>query len=121
MPVNGSRHSQSNAIRRNAAALNEQGIIYDDDAIHSTYSALTGGVDEPFPTLSRDGPRVSLTSETPFVCTKLTHAFSSLRTLLLLKSQTQQSLKNQNTCMKLDRVQGMQACLTRTLACIDRC
>jgi len=60
MPVNGSRQSQSASIRRNAAAaMNDAGLIYDDDAIHSTYSALTGGIEEPFPTLSRDGTRVS--------------------------------------------------------------
>lgn len=60
MPVNGSRHSQTATIRRNAAAaLNDQGTIYDDDPIHNTYSALTGGIEEPFPTLSRDGSRVS--------------------------------------------------------------
>lgn len=60
MPVNGSRHSQNSVMRRNAAAaLNDSGIAYDDDPIHNTYSALTGGVEEPFPTLSRDGPRVS--------------------------------------------------------------
>lgn len=59
MPVNSSRISQTANIRRNAAAaLNDPGLIYDDDAIHSTYSALTGGVEEPFPTLSRDGTRV---------------------------------------------------------------
>lgn len=61
MPVNGSRQSQTATIRRNAAAaaLNEAGVIYDDDPIHNTYSALTGGIEEPFPTLSRDGSRVS--------------------------------------------------------------
>ena len=60
MPVNSSRHSQPTTIRRNAAAtVTSPGIIYDDEAIHNTYSALTGGVDEPFPTLSRDGTRVS--------------------------------------------------------------
>ena len=59
MPVNGSRNSQINPIRRNVAAINDPGIIYDDEAIHNTYSALTGGSDEPFPTLSRDGMRVS--------------------------------------------------------------
>lgn len=60
MPVNGSRHSQTSTIRRNAAAaLNDQGVIYDDDPIHNTYSALTGGIEEPFPILSRDGSRVS--------------------------------------------------------------
>ncbi|KAK5101414.1 hypothetical protein LTS08_005021 [Lithohypha guttulata] len=59
MPVNGSRHSAGAAIRRNAAALNDPNVIYDDDPIHNTYSALTGGVDEPFPTLSRDGTRLS--------------------------------------------------------------
>lgn len=60
MPVNGSRHSQTTNIRRNAAAaMNDPAMIYDDDAIHSTYSALTGGIEEPFPTLSRDGTRVS--------------------------------------------------------------
>lgn len=64
MPVNGSRQSQTSTIRRNAAAaaaaaLNDSGIIYDDDPIHNTYSALTGGIEEPFPTLSRDGTRVS--------------------------------------------------------------
>jgi len=60
MPVNGSRHSQPTTIRRNAAAaMNDPGIIYNDEALHNTYSALTGGIDEPFPTLSRDGTRVS--------------------------------------------------------------
>ena len=61
MPVNGTRISQSNTIRRNAAAaaaMNHD-VIYDDDALHSTYSALTGGDEEAFPTLSRDGTRVS--------------------------------------------------------------
>lgn len=62
MPVNNSRHSTGNTIRRNAAALNDSGMIYDDEALHSAYSALTGGVDDAFPTLSRDGTRVSLTS-----------------------------------------------------------
>lgn len=59
MPVNGSRQSQTATIRRNAAAaLNDPGTIYDDDPIHNTYSALTGGIEEPFPTLTRDGSRV---------------------------------------------------------------
>ena len=62
MPVNGSRHSQANSIRRNAAAaavMNNE-IIYDDDAFNSTYSALTGGVEDPFPTRRSDGTLVSL-------------------------------------------------------------
>lgn len=62
MPVNGSSHSHSNVARRNAAAaaaMNHDIIYDDDDAIHTTYSALTGGVEEPFPTLSRDGTRLS--------------------------------------------------------------
>jgi len=60
MPVNSSRHSQTATIRRNAAAaMNDPGMSYNDEAIHNTYSALTGGIDEPFPTLSRDGTRVS--------------------------------------------------------------
>lgn len=71
MPVNGSRHSQVNTIRRNAAALNDPNLLHEDEAIHNTYSALTGGVDEPFPTLSRDGTRVS------FTCSWLQRDFSS--------------------------------------------
>lgn len=61
MPVNSNRHSQAQMIRRNAAAAaaNDHAVIYDDEALHSTYSALTGSADEPFPTLSRDGTRVS--------------------------------------------------------------
>lgn len=67
MPVNNSRHSTGNTIRRNAAALNDPALLYDDEALHSAYSALTGGVDDAFPTLSRDGTRVSPSSVLSYV------------------------------------------------------
>lgn len=60
MPVNGSRLLAINTLRRNApAGMNESGPVYADEALNNAYTALTGGVEDSFPTLSRDGPRVS--------------------------------------------------------------